>query len=263
MGVKRIPPDSLKGDLQNFSLKMIQIIPSILIYDNKVVRLQQGDYGKVTYYDKSPVDLAMEFEDHGIKVVHLVDIDGSKRGSPLNYHVLEAIVGHTNLKVDFTGGINTDGDISKAYEYGASYITAATLAARNPELFGSWIISYGREKITLGADFLNGKIAIRGWVTKTEIDLFDHIDHFYSRGLKYVKITDIARNGLLEGPAFDLYEKMTERFPNIQILAAGGVRSVEDIERLDDLGVFAVIIGKAFYEGVLNLKDLDKFTVES
>ena len=241
---------------------MIQIIPSILILNKKVVRLQQGDYDKVTFYDKSPIDLAREFEDHGIKVVHLVDIDGSKRGSPLNCHILEAIVGHTNLKVDFTGGINTDGDINKAYEYGASYITAATLAARNPQLFDSWIISYGREKITLGADYLNGKIAIRGWVTKTEIDLFDHIDHFYSRGLKYVKTTDISRNGLLEGPAFDLYEQMTEKFPNVQILAAGGVRNVDDIERLNELGIFAVIIGKAFYEGVLNLKDLEKFTSE-
>ena len=239
---------------------MIQIIPSILIHNNKVVRLRQGDYTKETVYDKSPVDLAREFEDHGIQVVHLVDLDGAKRGAPINYHVLEAIAGHTNLKVDFTGGINTDGDISKAYEYGASYITAATIAAYQPELFAAWLVTYGREKITLGADSLHGKIAIKGWLKKTEIDLYDHLDYFYSRGLKYVKTTDISRNGLLEGPSFELYEGIIEKFPGIQVLAGGGVRNVEDIGKLNKIGVFAVIIGKAFYEGLINLKDLQKFS---
>jgi phosphoribosylformimino-5-aminoimidazole carboxamide ribotide isomerase len=240
---------------------MIQIIPSIVIHNKQVVRLSQGDYDKETVYHKSPVDLAREFEDHGVQVVHLVDVDGAKRGAPINYHVLEAIAGHTDLKVDFTGGITTDGDISKAYEYGASYITAATVAAYQPELFASWIISYGREKITLGADSLDGKIAIKGWIKKTEIDLFEHIEYFYSRGLKYVKTTDIARNGLLEGPSFELYEQLIDKFPGIQVLAGGGVRNVEDIEKLSELGVFGVIIGKAFYEGIIKMKDLEKFRV--
>ena len=242
---------------------MIQIIPSIAINEGKVIRLSQGDFSKEKVYDESPVDLARSFEDHGIKVVHLVDLDGAKRGQPKNYHILEAIAGFTDLKIDFTGGIHTDGDISKAYEYGASYITAASIAASNKELFASWIVSYGREKITLGADALNGKIAIRGWLKNTDLDIFEHIDYFYSRGLKYVKTTDISRDGMMEGPSFELYEEIMKRFPDICVLASGGVRNVEDIERLNDMGVFAVIFGKAFYEGRISLKELEKFAVEA
>ncbi|MEQ8925514.1 MAG: 1-(5-phosphoribosyl)-5-[(5-phosphoribosylamino)methylideneamino] imidazole-4-carboxamide isomerase [Fulvivirga sp.] len=241
---------------------MIQIIPSIAIIDGKVTRLQQGDFSKEKVYDQTPIDLAKTFEDHGIEVVHLVDLDGARRGQPVNYHILEAIAGHTNLKVDFTGGIHTDGDISKAYEYGASYITAASIAVSRKELFASWIISYGREKITLGADALNEKISIRGWQKHTELDLFDHIDYFYSRGLKYVKTTDISKDGVMEGPGFDLYTKMMERFPDICILASGGVRDISDIERLNEMGVFAVIFGKAFYEGRIKLKELEKFLIK-
>lgn len=238
---------------------MIQIIPSVMIFNGKVTRLIRDDHDKTVVYKDSPVDLARRFEDHGVEVLHLVDLDGSKRGSPINYHILETIAGYTDLKVDFTGGINTDGDISKAYEYGASYITAATVAAYHPEQFASWLISYGREKITLGADSHNGKIAIKGWIKKTEIDLFDHIDYFYSRGLKYVKTTDIERNGLMEGPSFELYEEIIKRFPGIQVLAGGGVRNVDDIQRLNDIGVFGVIIGKALYEDKIDLKDIDHF----
>jgi phosphoribosylformimino-5-aminoimidazole carboxamide ribotide isomerase len=240
---------------------MLQIIPSILIHNGKVIRLKQGDYTKEVVYNNSPIDLAREFEDHGIEVVHLVDLDGAKRGAPINYHILEAIAGHTNLKVDFTGGINTDGDISKAYEYGASYITAATIAAYNPDLFASWMVSYGREKITLGADSLNGYIAIKGWIKKTQIDLFEHIDYFYSRGLKYVKTTDISRDGVMEGPSFDLYQKIIDKFPDIQVLASGGVRNIDDIDQLNEMGVFAVIVGKALYEGKIKLPELEKFSV--
>lgn len=242
---------------------MIQIIPSIAINEGKVIRLQRGDFSKEKVYDQSPVDLAKSFEDHGIEVVHLVDLDGARRGQPVNYHILETIAGHTNLKVDFSGGIHTDGDISKAYEYGASYITAASIAVTRKELFSSWIISYGREKITLGADAINGKIAIRGWQKSTDLDLFDHIDYFYSRGLKYVKTTDINKDGLLEGPAFDLYQEIINRFPDICVLASGGVRNVDDIKKLNDMGVFAVIFGKAFYEGHIQLKDLEEFLVKA
>ncbi|MDX1627415.1 MAG: 1-(5-phosphoribosyl)-5-[(5-phosphoribosylamino)methylideneamino] imidazole-4-carboxamide isomerase [Fulvivirga sp.] len=242
---------------------MIQIIPSIAIADGKIIRLEQGDFSKEKVYDESPVDLARRFEDHGIEVVHLVDLDGARRGQPVNYHILEAIAGHTNLKVDFTGGINTDGDISKAYEYGASYITAASIAVNRKELFASWIISYGREKITLGADALDGKISIKGWQKNTDVDLFEHIDYFYSRGLKYVKTTDIAKDGLMQGPAFDLYEKIIGRFEDICVLASGGVRNVEDIEKLNDMGVFAVIFGMAYYEGSIKLKDLERFMVKA
>jgi len=242
---------------------MIQIIPSIAILNGKVIRLQQGDFAREKVYDESPVDLARSFEDHGIEVIHLVDLDGARRGQPKNYHILEAIAGHTNIKVDFSGGIHTDGDISKAYEYGASYITAASVAVTNKELFASWIISYGREKITLGADARDGRIAIRGWVKNTDLDIMDHIDYFYSRGLKYVKTTDIEREGVMKGPSFDLYDQIINRFPDICVLARGGVRNIEDIERLNDMGVFAVIIGKALYDGHIKLKELDKFLAKS
>ncbi len=241
---------------------MIQIIPSIAINDGKVIRLQQGDFSKEIVYDQTPIDLAMSFEDHGIEVVHLVDLDGAKRGQPKNYHILEAIASYTNLKVDFTGGIHTDGDISKAYEYGASYITAASVAVSRKELFASWIVSYGREKITLGADALDGKIAVRGWQKQTDVDIIDHIDYFYSRGLKYVKTTDISKDGLMKGPTFDLYKQIIDKFPDICVLASGGVRDVADIERLNEMGVFAVIFGKAFYEGRIKLKELEKFIVK-
>lgn len=241
---------------------MIQIIPSIAINDGKVIRLQQGDFSKEIVYDQTPIDLAKSFEDHGIEVVHLVDLDGAKRGQPKNYHILEAIAGYTNLKVDFTGGIHTDGDISKAYEYGASYITAASVAVSRKELFASWIVSYGREKITLGADALDGKIAVRGWQKQTDVDIIDHIDYFYSRGLKYVKTTDISKDGVMEGPAFGLYQEIIDKFQDICVLASGGVRNVDDIERLNDMGVFAVIFGKAFYEGRIKLKELEKFIVK-
>ncbi|MDH5474439.1 MAG: 1-(5-phosphoribosyl)-5-[(5-phosphoribosylamino)methylideneamino] imidazole-4-carboxamide isomerase [Cyclobacteriaceae bacterium] len=238
---------------------MIQIIPSVSLLNGKIVRLKKGDYSKEKVYEDSPVDLCQKFEDYGIEVVHLVDLDGAKKGNPINYHVLEAISSFTNLKVDFTGGISTDGDISKAYEYGASYITAASIAVTNKSLFASWIVSYGREKITLGADALNGKIAFKGWQKNSSIDLFEHIDYFYSHGLKYVKTTDIIKDGAMSGPSFHLYEKIIKTFPDICVLASGGVKSVEDIKRLNDIGVFAVIVGSALYEDKIKLHELEQF----
>lgn len=242
---------------------MIQIIPSISILNGQVVRLKKGDYKSGTVYDESPVDIARKFQDHGMEVIHLVDLDGAKRGSPVNYHILETIAGHTNMKVDFTGGIHTDGAISKAYEYGASYITAASVAVNNPDLFASWIISYGRERITLGADALKHKVAYRGWLKKSTKDVIDHIEYFYNRGLKYVKTTDVARDGIMEGPSFELYKEIMDKFQGISVLASGGISSMKDIEKLNEMGVFAVIVGKALYEGRINLKDIEDFLVKS
>ena len=245
---------------------MIQVIPSIAIRHGKVVKMRKGDPSSEKEYDENPLDLAKRFEDHGLEVVHLVDLDGAEKGSPKNYHVLEAIAGYTDLKVDFTGGINTDGDIGKAYEYGADYITASSIAVTDPELFASWIISYGREKMTLGADVTDietKKISFRGWQKNSDIGLFEHLQFFYDRGLKYVKSTDISRDGVLEGPAFSFYEEIISRFPDLKVLASGGVRGVDDIQRLSDIGVFAVIFGKAYYEGILKLKDLERFLVKT
>lgn len=244
---------------------MIQVIPSIAIRKGNVVKMRKGDKASEKAYDENPLDLAKRFEDHGIEVIHLVDLDGAETGSPVNWHVLEAVAGHTDLKVDFTGGISTDGDISKAYEYGADYITAASIAVTDPELFASWIISYGREKMTLGADVINKEskeLLFRGWQSKANVTLFEHLEYFYSRGLKYVKSTDVSRDGVLEGPAFDYYQQIIDSFPELCILASGGVRGVDDIKRLNDMGIFAVIFGKAYYEGVLKLKDLEQFLVK-
>lgn len=244
---------------------MIQVIPSIAIRKGKVVKMRKGDPSSEKAYDENPLDLARRFQDHGIEVVHLVDLDGAEKGSPKNWHVLEALAGYTSLKVDFTGGISTDGDISKAFEFGAAYITAASIAVTDPELFASWIISYGREKMTLGADVVNrsGKeVLFRGWQRKAHMTLFEHLEFFYNKGLKYVKSTDVSRDGVLEGPAFDFYEDLIQRFPNFCVLASGGVRGIDDIKRLNDMGVFAVIFGKAYYEGVLSLKDIEHFLVK-
>ncbi len=245
---------------------MIQVIPSIAIRHGKVVKMRKGDLSSEKAYDENPLDLAKRFESHGIDVVHLVDLDGAEKGSPVNWHVLEAIAGHTNLKIDFTGGISTDGDIAKAYEYGAAYITAASVAVIDPELFASWIISYGREKMTLGADVVNREtkeLLFRGWQRKSAVKLFDHLEYFYSRGLKYVKSTDVSRDGVLEGPAFEFYQEIREKFPEMCVLASGGVRHVDDIKRLNDMGIFAVIFGKAFYEGIIKLKDLEQFVAKN
>lgn len=244
---------------------MIQVIPSIAIRKGKVVKMRKGDPQSEKAYEENPLDLAKRFQDHGMEVIHLVDLDGAEKGSPVNYHVLEAIAGYTTMKVDFTGGITTDGDIAKAYEYGASYITAASVAVTNPELFASWIISYGREKMTLGADVKDVKtneVVFRGWKSRSQLTLFEHVEYFYSRGLKYVKSTDVSRDGVLEGPAFDFYAEAIRQFPEICWLASGGVRGIDDIRRLNDMGLFAVIFGKAYYEGVLKLKDIEDFLVK-
>jgi phosphoribosylformimino-5-aminoimidazole carboxamide ribotide isomerase len=238
----------------------MQLIPSISIIDGQINRLTKGDYSNPKVYDENPIELCRRFEDHGIEVIHLIDLDGAREGWPINYEILETIIGHTNLKVDFSGGIQTDGAISKVFEYGASYLTIGSVAVEKKSLFASWIISYGREKITLSADSRKGKVAVKGWQQETNIDLFDHIEYFYDRGLKYVKTTDIDLDGMMQGPAFKLYEEIVKRFPDIKLLASGGVRDLDDIKKLSDIGVFATIFGKAYFEGKLKLEDLEIFT---
>ena len=227
------------------------------------MRLTKGDYEHPKFYKGSPVDLAAEFYDHGIEQLHLVDLEGAKTGKLVNYNLLETLAGHSSLLINVTGGIQTDGDISKAYEYGAAQITAASIAVRLPELFASWIISYGREKVVLGADVRNKKVATNGWQKNTDIELIDHIGYFYNHGLKYVKITDIEKDGLLEGPSFDLFSEVMKEFPGIQVLASGGVRDIDDIKKLNDIGVNAVIFGKAYFEKRITLKELEQFTASA
>lgn len=238
------------------------LVPSISIKEGKVTRLTRGDYASGKVYNESPIDLASRFEEHGISRLHMIDLDGAKKGSPVNYHILEMMTGYTKCAINFSGGIHTDGDVIKAFEYGAESITSATIAVYNEELFSSWLMSYGREKIALGADSLNGQIRVGGWQKGTKIDTFDHIKSFYNKGLKYLKTTDISKEGALEGPGFDLYERIIKTFPSICVFASGGIRNIDDIARLADIGVHGVIFGKAFYEGKITLKDLEQFVVK-
>ncbi|MEQ9288397.1 MAG: 1-(5-phosphoribosyl)-5-[(5-phosphoribosylamino)methylideneamino] imidazole-4-carboxamide isomerase [Cyclobacteriaceae bacterium] len=239
------------------------LVPSISILNGKVARLTGGEYGTETIYDASPIDLAKKFEDHGIKRIHVVDLEGARKGKIVNYHLLELIVGYTNLSVNFSGGLHTDGDMTKAFESGAESITASTISVYNKELFSEWIMSYGRERIALGADTLHGNIRVGGWQKETKIDLFSHIEYYYSKGLKYLKTTDISKDGTLEGPSLKLYEEIIKKFPGIHVFASGGIRNIQDIQKLYDLGVYGVIFGKAYYEGKISLDDIDKFLVKA
>jgi phosphoribosylformimino-5-aminoimidazole carboxamide ribotide isomerase len=237
----------------------MKIVPSISVINNRSVRLTRGDYDNEKAYKDSPIDVARQFEEHGIERVHFVDLEGAKKGTPVNYHALEMIANFSKLKINYSGGIHTDGDLSKVFEHGAESVTSATIAVYNKQLFADWLMSYGREKIALGADVLDGYIRVGGWQKDTKIELFEHIRYFHERGLRYLKTTDISRDGSMEGPAFDLYERIMKEFPNISLFASGGVRSIDDIKKLADLGVHGVVFGKAFYEGKISLTDLDQF----
>ncbi len=244
---------------------MFEIIPSIWIIEGKCVRLKRGDFATQEVISNNPLEIAQAFEGIGVNRLHLVDLDGARRGEPKNYHILEAIAGYTELKVDFTGGVSTDGDVIKCFEFGAKTVTIGSAAANFPERFAQFILSYGREKINLAADTNpeDNKIKTRGWMKKTEIDLFDHIEFFHERGLKYLKCSDVTRDGVMEGPNFDLYAGILEKFPSIHVVASGGVRSVDDFKQLRDLGLKGAVFGRAYYEGKISLNDLEKFVAES
>ncbi|MBY5951903.1 1-(5-phosphoribosyl)-5-[(5-phosphoribosylamino)methylideneamino] imidazole-4-carboxamide isomerase [Algoriphagus sp. NF] len=244
---------------------MFEIIPSIWLIDGKCVRLKRGDFSTQEVISNNPLAIAQQFESIGIKRLHLVDLDGARRGEPKNYHILEAISGYTDLKVDFTGGITTDGDVIKCLEFGAKTVTISSAAANYPERFAQFILSYGREKINLAADTnpSDNKIKIRGWLKKTSIDLYEHIEFFYERGLKYLKVSDVTRDGVMEGPNFELYKTVKEKFPQLHIAASGGVRGIDDFKALRDVGVQSAVFGRAFYEGMISVQDLEKFLAES
>ncbi len=243
---------------------MFEIIPSIWLINGKCVRLKRGDFATEEVISNNPLEVAQAFESIGIKRIHLVDLDGARRGEPKNYHILEAFSGYTDLKIDFTGGISTGGDVIKCFEFGASTITIASAAANYPDRFEQFLLSFGREKINLAADTnpIDHKIKIRGWLKKTEIDLFDHIEFFYERGLKYLKCSDVTRDGVMEGPNFELYQEILDRFPEIHLAASGGVRGIDDFKKLRDMGVKAAVFGRAYYEGVISLRELEAFVAE-
>jgi len=239
---------------------MFKVIPSLSISKGKVVLLKKGDFTDQLKYDFNLIDAAKLLEDNGVELVHFIDLDGMKSETPKNYQTLEVIANHSNLKIDFMGGIRTDGDINKVLEYGASYFTVSSVAVNNNELFASWIMSYGREKLSLMANVSDGKLIYKAFNKKADINLDDHIEFFHMRGLKYLKVTDINRDGVLEGPNFDLYQNLKEKFPDISIAACGGVRSIDDIKKLQDMGLYGVIVGRALYEGKIKIENLREFS---
>ena len=238
---------------------MIELIPAIDIIDGKCVRLTQGDYDSKKVYNEDPLEVAKMFEDCGLKRLHVVDLDGTREGKITNYKVLNRIATKTSLIIDFGGGLKCDKDLEIAFESGAQMITGGSIAVKSPELFYEWLKRYGNERIILGADAKDEKIAVSGWQETTAKDLVPFIEDFHKWGVKKVICTDISRDGMLQGPSTELYKKISDALPEIYLIASGGVSSVEDIESLDNAGIPAVIFGKAIYEGRIKLNDLKKY----
>ena len=238
---------------------MIQLIPAIDIIDGKCVRLSQGDYAKKTVYNENPLEVAKMFQDSGITRLHLVDLDGAKAQHIVNHKVLYTIATHTNLVIDFGGGLKTDEDLNIAFENGASMITGGSIAVKNPTVFESWIQKFGNEKIILGADVHDKKIAVSGWVESTEYDLFPFLESYTTKGINKVICTDIAKDGMLQGTSVDLYKEIIMQFPELFLIASGGVSDMSDIYALDEAGIPAVIFGKAIYEGKISLQEIARY----
>ncbi|ERM84207.1 1-(5-phosphoribosyl)-5-[(5-phosphoribosylamino)methylideneamino] imidazole-4-carboxamide isomerase [Rhodonellum psychrophilum GCM71 = DSM 17998] len=237
----------------------MEIIPAIDIIDGKCVRLTQGDYLQKKEYSDSPLLMARRFEDVGIKRLHLVDLDGAKAKKIINREVLKTIAENTSLQIDFGGGVQSDVDIALAFQLGAKQVTGGSVAVKNPELFNSWISVHGGDKIILGADAKDRKIAISGWEETTQEDLIDFIKAYHAKGIQYVICTDVAKDGLLQGPSMELYRDILQEIPGIKLIASGGVASVSDLEELEKMGVFGTIVGKAYYEGRISLEELASF----
>jgi phosphoribosylformimino-5-aminoimidazole carboxamide ribotide isomerase len=233
----------------------MRIIPAIDIIDEKCVRLTKGDYSTQKTYNINPVEVAKEFEAAGIQYLHLVDLDGAKSGHIVNHQVLNAIANETGLIIDFGGGVKTDADLKIAFDSGASQITAGSIAVKNPEIVYQWIATYGSDKIIMGADCINRKIAIQGWQDSTELDVIDFIKMYKTKGIDNVICTDIAKDGMLQGAANDLYSDILNSV-NINLIASGGIATIDDVLQMQQLGCEGVIIGKAIYEGHITLKKL-------
>jgi phosphoribosylformimino-5-aminoimidazole carboxamide ribotide isomerase len=242
---------------------MIELIPAIDLIDGKCVRLTQGDYAASTVYDSNPLDVARRFEDHGIRRLHLVDLDGARAGHIVHYRILEQLAARTSLVIDFGGGLKRQEDVETAFNSGAQMITGGSIAVKDPDTFTAWITAFGSDRIILGADVRDGKIAVSGWQETTEYEWQSFVQGYYEKGIRKIISTDIHRDGMLQGPAIDLYKALRAAFPQSYVIASGGVSSVEDIEALAEAGIPAVIFGKAFYEGRIRLKDLLRFTNSS
>lgn len=237
----------------------MRLIPAIDIIDGQCVRLSQGSYDTKKVYEKDPVAMAKKFEDAGISYLHLVDLDGAKKGQITNWKVLESIANETDLTIDFGGGIKTNEDIEIAFNAGAAQITCGSIAVKNRQQVLDWISKYGANKLILGADVKDKMIAIGGWIETSSIQLNDHISDYLEQGIDSVICTDIATDGMLQGPNVDLYKELLASFPELKLIASGGVSAIEDLKRLKEAGLFGAIIGKAIYENKISLKDLNDF----
>ena len=235
---------------------MIEIIPAIDIIDGKCVRLSKGDYDSKKIYNENPVEVAKEFEAYGIRRLHVVDLDGAKSNHIVNYRILEQLAGRTSLIIDFGGGIKSDEDLIIAFDNGAQMVTVGSIAVKKPELFEKWLNRYGHEQIILGADVKDSKIAINGWKEESDIMLEDFLKEYESKGVSKVLCTDISKDGMLEGPSIELYKSIMANHPEMHLIASGGISCLDDIYRLDEAGIPAVVFGKAIYEGKIKLKDL-------
>lgn len=242
---------------------MIELIPAIDIIDGKCVRLTKGDYNCKKIYNDNPTDVACSFEEHGFKRLHVVDLDGAKSQHIVNTKVLEDITSSTNLKVDFGGGIKSDTDIRLAFESGATFVTIGSLAVKDPDSFLSWVKQYGSDKFILGADIAHGKISINGWKEESTQTLETFLQFYIQEGIKHVLCTDISRDGTLQGPAIALYKKILSLYPDIDLIASGGVSSMQDFKELQAAGVPSVVFGKAFYEGKITWDELVSFIKRS
>ena len=235
---------------------MIELIPAIDIIEGKCVRLAKGDYAQKTVYADDPVTMALQFEEAGVQRLHVVDLDGAKSRHIVNVEVLRKLARETKLTIDFGGGIKTDEDIEKAFDSGASMVTVGSVAVTQPERFAHWMEKYGDSRMILGADVRNGKISINGWLEDSKEDLLPFLRRYIDMGVTNVLCTEISRDGMLQGPAISLYQEVMKAYPSLHLIASGGVSSEEDIEALDAAGIPAVVFGKAYYEGRIDLKKI-------
>lgn len=241
----------------------MRIIPAIDIIDGKCVRLSKGDYNTKIIYNENPLEVAKSFEAHGIEYLHLVDLDGAKSSRIINHKILEQIATQTNLKIDFGGGLKSDADLKIAFESGANQITGGSIAVKNKVIFEKWIQEYGSDKIILGADAKDEKVAVSGWLEDSEEDLIPFIQNYQSKGIQHVICTDIAKDGMLEGPSFDLYAKILAEAKGLKLIASGGISTFDELPKLAELGCEGTIIGKAIYEGRISMKQLENYIISS
>ncbi|HJA88660.1 MAG TPA: 1-(5-phosphoribosyl)-5-[(5-phosphoribosylamino)methylideneamino]imidazole-4-carboxamide isomerase [Candidatus Parabacteroides intestinavium] len=240
----------------------MELIPAIDLIEGKCVRLTQGDYSTRKVYNEDPLEIALQFEDVGVGRLHVVDLDGAKAGKIVNYKVLERLASRTRLTIDFGGGLKSDEDLRIAFDSGAQMVTGGSIAVKNPARFLSWLGQYGGERIILGADAKDKKIAVSGWEEGTDLQLIPFVKDYQAKGVQKIICTDISRDGMLQGPAIDLYKEIKEEVEGLYIIASGGVSSMRDIERLDEAGIPAVIFGKAIYEGRIQMNEIEKYVLK-